>query len=189
MPIRGLKYLGIFLGSAVIIAIFAVVITQRVSDGPMVFLQGGSFKTGELVEEPVTDWSFGVGKNTEFELIGYGTSRVAGYIMHDGIAYMTCDLGFIWNRFESGQRRWILNLIYIFKRWHEDAEKDGRALLRIDGKLYKANFVKVEDPELNQTLRSILEDLAREFIAPEELGPPPTEPPNDIWFFRMDPRT
>ena len=68
------------------------------------------------------------------------------------------------------------------------AVEDGRALLRIDGKIYKADFVKVEDPELNTILRTKLEDLAREYIAPAELGPPPTEQPNDVWFFRMDPR-
>ena len=187
MVIAWLKYIGIFIAAVVIVVTVGILITQRFSDGPIEFLQGGSFKTGELVEELVTDWSFGVGKSSEFELIGFGTSRVAGYIMHDGVAYMTCDLGFMWNRFE-GQQRLILNLIYVFKHWHKDAVEDGRALLRIDGKIYKADFVKVEDPELNTILRTKLEDLAREYIAPAELGPPPTEQPNDIWFFRMDPR-
>ena len=45
---------------------------------------------------------------------------------------------------------------------------------------YKANFVKVHDPELNAILRAKLEDLGRKYIAPQELGPPPTDPPNDI---------
>ncbi|MCZ6643659.1 MAG: hypothetical protein O7F71_18955 [Gammaproteobacteria bacterium] len=187
MVLTWVKYIGIFIGVAIVIAIAGVLVTQRVSDGPIEFLQGGPLRTGELVEEPVTDWSFGVGKSTEFELVGFGTSRVAGYIMHDGDAYMTCDLGFMWNRFE-GQQRLILNLIYVFKRWHKDAVEDGRALLRIDGKLFKANFVKVVDPELDAVLRARLEDLAREYIAPAELGPPPAEEPNDVWFFRMDPR-
>ena len=185
---RWIKYLGVFLGAAVVLATVAVLVTQRVSDGPTAFLQGGPFRTGELVEEPVRDWSFGVGKPMAFELVGFGTSRTAGYIMHDGVAYMTCDLGYMWNRLEDGYQKWLLNLIYVFKRWHEDAVEDGRALLRIDGKLYKAQFVKVEDPELNRILRGKLEDLARKYFAPQELGPPPTEEPNDIWFFRMDPR-
>jgi hypothetical protein len=46
--------------------------------------------------------------------------------------------------------------------------------------------VKVDDAELEATLRAKLEDLAREWIAPAELGPPPPEEPNDVWFFRMD---
>lgn len=189
MIFRLLKYLGAFLGAAIVVAIVGVLVAQRVSDGPMEFLQGGPFTTGELVEEPVTDWSFGMGKPTEFELVGFGTSRTAGYIMHDGVAYMTCDLGYMWNRLESGTGRWLLNLIYVFKRWHEDALEDGRALIRIDGKLYKTQFVKVEDLELNRVLRKELEEVARTYFAPMELPPPPTEEPNDIWFFRMDPRS
>jgi hypothetical protein len=182
-----LKHIVVFLAVVIVVAIVGVLITQRISDGPIEFLQGGPFTSGELVDEPVDDWSFGVGQSSEFELVGFGTSRVAGYIMHDGIAYMTCDLGFMWNRFE-GQQRMISNLIYLFKHWHEDAVEDGRALLRIDGKIYKASFVKVEDPELNAILRTELENLGREYIAPLELGPPPAEQPNDVWFFRMDSR-
>lgn len=187
MILNILKYAGYLIATLIIVAVIAVAVTQRVADGPIEFLQGGSFTTGELVEGPVEDWSFGAAQNVEFELEGFGTSRTAGYIMHDGQAYMTCDLGFMWNRFE-GQQRYILNLIYVFKHWHRDAVQDGRALIRHDGRIYKANFVKVEDPALDAVLRAKLEDLARDYIAPAELGPPPAEPPNDVWFFRMDPR-
>ncbi len=76
-----LRYIGILVGGAIVATIVAVLVTQRVADGPIEFLQGGPFQSGELVEEPVADWSFGVGKRTEFELTGFGTSRVAGYIM------------------------------------------------------------------------------------------------------------
>lgn len=184
---KALKVIGISLLGLTIVVILGVMIIQRVSDGPIGPLQGGPFTSGERVEEPVTDWSFGVGKPMAFELEGYGTSRIAGYIMHDGVAYMTCDLGFMWNRLE-GRQRLILNLIYLFKHWHRDAVEDGRALLRIDGRIYKAQFVKVEDPNLNEILRGKLEVLAREYFGPSEIGPRPAEPPNDVWFFRMDPR-
>ncbi len=184
-----LKYIGISLAGAVLLAIVGLMITQRVSDGPLEFLQGGPFTTGELVEAPVADWSFGVGKNTEFELVGFGTSRTAGYIMHDGVAYMTCDLGFMWNRMEPGTTKLLLNLIYIFKDWHTDALEDGRAQLRIDGKIYRAQFVRADDPVVIAALRAELEALGREYFAPSELGPAPTEGPNDVWFFRMDPAT
>ena len=184
---RILKYTGLAILVLLVAAVLALVVTQRVSDGPMEFLQGGSFKTGELVTAPVTDWSFGTDKRVEFELVGYGTSRTAGYLIHEGVPYMTCDLGFMWNRFEGSQRT-ILHLIYIFKRWHHDAVADGRALLRIEGRLYPVNFTKVEDEGLNEALRRLIEERGREYIAPAELGPAPAEPPNDIWFFRMDHR-
>ena len=184
---KWVRYVGILIGATMGVAIIGVLITQRVSDGPIEFLQGGPFRTGERVETPVTDWSFGLDKRTEFELVGFGTSRTAGYIIHDGVAYMTCDLGFMWNRLDDGAMKRVLHLIYIFKHWHTDAVQDGRAILRIGGKLYETNFVKVEDPALNAILRSELEVAARRYFAPNELGPPPAQEPNDIWFFRMDP--
>ena len=181
-----LKYIGAGIVVLIVCLTLAVLVVQRVSDGPMEFLQGGPFKTGELVEEPVEDWSFGVGKNTEFELVGYGTSRTAGYIMLDGVAYMTCDLGFIWNRLD-GMPRFILNTIYVFKTWHHDAVEDGRALIRLDDKIYKTQFTKVEDENLKDRLKVELEKLANEYFG-GNLGPAPTSGPSDIWFFRMDPR-
>ena len=187
MVLRLTKYVVVGFVALVLLAAVGILIVQRVSDGPIEPMQGGPFTTGELIEAPVTDWSFGAGKSVEFELVGFGTSRVAGYIMLDGAAYMTCDLGFMWNRL-AGQQRLILSLIYLFKRWHEDAVEDGRARLRIDGRIYNADFVKVDDPEIEARLRAKMEDLAREYFAPATLGPPPAEPPNDVWFFRIDSR-
>ena len=180
-----LKYLGVGLLAIIVSLSVAVLVLQRVSDGPIEPLQGGPFKTGEIIEGPVDDWSFGELGNTQFELEGYGTSRRAGYIILDGVAYMTCDLGFIWNRLE-GFPKFVLNTIYVFKTWHTDAVEDGRARIRIDGKIYKAQFVKVEDPVLQEKLKARIEVLFREMFG--ELGPVPTDGPKDMWFFRMDSR-
>ena len=79
-------------------------------------------------------------------------------------------------------------MLYIFKRWHTDAERDGRAILRIDGRLYPGELVRVRDPALETSLRHQLEGMARRWIAPAVLAPAPTEPPNDIWFFRFESR-
>lgn len=182
-----IKWISLGLGGLALLLATAVIITQRVSDGPIEFLQGGPFKTGEIVKAPVTDWSFGVDRPTEFELVGPGTSRTAGYIMHEGEAYMTCDLGFMWNRLEPGLQRNILHLIYLFKDWHLDAVEDGRARLRIDGRIYPAMLTRVEDPAITTALKARLEVLAAEYFG-EDPGPAPTEPPNDIWFFRLDAR-
>jgi len=188
MARKWLKYTSLLFLGAVSVAVIAVLIMQRVSDGPMEMLQGGPFRTGELITEPVTDWSFALERPVQFELVGFGTSRTAGYIVHDGIAYMTCDLGFIWSRLEPGATKSILSLIYRFKRWHLDAVEDGRALIRDGDSIYPVNFVKVEDPGLNAILRMEMEELASSYFAPGALGPAPVEPPNDVWFFRMDPR-
>jgi hypothetical protein len=183
-----LKWAGVGFAGLMVVAIVGLLIAQRVSDGPMSIVQGGPFKTGELVEEEIRDWSFAVGKQTEFELVGFGTAREAGFVLHEGVAYMTCDLGFMWRRLDPGVMKTILNVIYIFKHWHTDAVQDGRVLLRVDGeKIYRTQFVKVEDPVLIGELKSALEIVAAEYFG-GDMGPRPVEPPNDIWFFRMDPR-
>ena len=185
---RVFRYVGVSTAALLVVGAIGILVAQRVSDGPMGPLQGGRFTTGELVTRRFEDWSFAVGKMVELELVGPGTSRVAGFVMHDGVAYMTCDLGFMWSRFE-GRRRLIPHLIHLVEHWHEDALQDGRALLRIEGKLYPAGFVRVEDPNLIGQLQRRVEELARSYLVSEPLGPAPSSPPNDIWFFRMDPRS
>ena len=109
-------------------------------------------------------------------------------MVHAGQLYVPCDLGFMWGRF-SGSRRWILNLIFVFKRWHEDALRDGRVVLRIEGKRYERQAVRVTDPDLLAMLRLQLEEMAEQWVSPDPLGEAPTSGPKDIWFFRMDPRS
>ncbi len=83
---------------------------------------------------------------------------------------------------------WMLSPIYRLKRWHEDALRDGRMVLRIAGKRYERQAVRMTDPELLATLRLQLEEMARQWVSPEPLGEAPTDGPKDIWFFRIDPR-
>ncbi len=188
IALKILKYSLGTLGLLCLLAVIAIFYVQSTSDGPIEPMQGGPFQTGEVVETLVEDWSFAAAKPVAFELEGFGSSRMAGFIMHEGEAYMTCDLGFIWNRLEPGTMKLALWTMYTFKHWHTDALADGRIRLRIDGKIYKANLEKVEDPDLNQQLRMVLEAQAREFFAPMELPPEPSQAPNGIWFFKMSSR-
>ena len=41
-----------------IVGIAALLIGARFSDGPLAIIAGGAFPTGQLVTDPVTDWSF-----------------------------------------------------------------------------------------------------------------------------------
>ena len=175
--------------TAVVCAVLigGVLTVQRFLDGPYGPLAGGALRSGELVTERVQDWRFAEGRDVELELSGAGTSRITGLMVHDGVPYIPCDLGYMWGRFEGLQRA-ILNAIYLVKSWHLDAERDGRAVLRIDGKRYPAEAVRVTDPELIQRLKAQLEEMAAEYFAPQTLGPAPTSGPRDIWFFRLDPR-
>jgi len=174
------------IGAVTILLIGAGLIAQRVSDGPMGPIPGGPLRTGTLVTEPVIDWSFAKGQSMDLELVEPPGSRTTGAMVLEGQLYVSCDLGFIWRRIPA-PARWMASLIYRFKRWHEDALRDGRVVLRIAGKRYERQAVRVTDPEVVAILSSRFEKWAEKtFSSP--LGDVPSDGPNDIWFFRMDPR-
>ena len=187
------------LGVLVVLLVAAVFVAKRVSDGPLTdMIPGGPLRAGTLIPDAnlasvlrdkgaCVDGVCPSMKPIELELVGPGTSRYTGIMVHDGQVYIPCDLGYMWGRFSGSQRR-ILHLIYLFKHWHEDALRDGRVAIRVDGKRYEGEAVRVTDPTLDAALRSQLEDMARAWVAPNPLPPAPTEAPNDIWFFRIDPR-
>lgn len=198
---RGWGAVAKILAVAGALGVGACLVAQRVSDGPLnAMIPGGPLRAGTLVSVTEVDWPAVLGgagacvdgkcppmEPVELQLVEPAHSRYTGVMVHEGRLYVPCDLGFMWGRF-SGNQRHVLHLIYLAKRWHEDAERDGRAVLRIAGKRYERQAVRVTDPELAAKLRLQLEEMARQWVAPEPLGDAPTEGPNDIWFFRMDPR-
>ena len=82
----------------------------------------------------------------------------------------------------------MLQLIYVFKGWHEDAAEDGRVVLRINGNLYQRQAVHIMDLDLISKLHDYVEAGLPNLDLPKNMGGCPTEAPNDIWYFRMDPR-
>ncbi len=159
---------------------------QQWSDGPLNdMIPGGTLRSGALVTVPISDWSFVHGETVELELIGFKTSRFTGLMEHNGNVYVPCDLGYMWGRFDGNTRR-VLHLIYLFKHWHTDALADGRMAFRLDGKRYEGTGKLVTEPGEISELKASLEAMAREWLAPEPLGAPPTETPNDIWFFELE---
>ena len=106
-------------------------------------------------------------------------------MVHEGELYVPCDLGFIADRAPEG--RLAGALLKNLKGWHEDAASDGRVILRISGKLYERQAVRVTDPAVLAALRAIVEELATEFFGKPLLDQ--LTDPDDIWFFRMDPRS
>ena len=171
--------------------VVGVLIAQKVSDGPMGPLQGGPFKTGEIVPGPIDDWSFVEQANglPEILLVAPGTSRITGLMVYKGELYIPCDLGFMANRsWDDAATQWFSIAMSVLKNWHKDAVEDGRAVIRLDGKRYGAQLTKVPDPDLTAELRLWLEQIAKEAGGLDKLPPRPTEEPNDIWFFHVAPR-
>ena len=175
------------LGALALLGVFALIVYQRFSDGPTGPLPGGPFSSGEVVSAPVTDWAPLAG-DFEFELVGEQSSRTAGGLLVDGNLYISCDLGFIWSRLPDGLPKNMLHTIWWFKTWHEKALLDGRVRIRKDGRIYSGDIEHVQDPQLIAQLKSVLEEEAAKFFGPDALGPPPAQPPNDIWFFRVHQR-
>ena len=188
---RILRWLGIALVALVAVLVAVLVgigVVARFSDGPIGPFPGGPLRAGSLVSEPAVDWSFAeeIGE-VELQLAEPLSSRTTGILVHEGQLYVPCDLGFIWRRV-PGPLRGMLFVIWVFKRWHEEALRDGRVVLRIDGKRYERQAVRVTDPELFAALSSLMrEGVAEFFQEPAERWNLPPDP-DAIWFFRMEPR-
>ena len=184
---KWLRRLALGLAGVIALAVAALSVASRVSDGPLGPVGGGPLRAGELVTESAVDWNAVGAREVELELVATGRSRLTGSLVYEGQLYVPCDLGFVWRRIPSRGFRAIAWLLWSVKHWHEDALRDGRAVLRIAGKRYERQAVRVTDPELLAKLRAVMEVTAARYMK-VELTDSPADP-EAIWFFRMDPRT
>lgn len=133
---RILKALGILL-AVLLLAVFGVLVSARFADGPWEIIAGGPFTSGERHVGPEPDWSFVRDIPTvEFQLIDPPRSRTTWILEHDGRIFIPCGyMETTWGR--------------LWKQWPLEAEKDGRALLRVQGKLYERRLVRItEGPDV-----------------------------------------
>ncbi len=164
-----LRWMGITLLTLVVIVSVALFST-RFADGPIEIVPGGPFSTGEKMTGPEPDWRFLNNKATvEFQLENPAQSRTTWVVELDGkiyiaSAYMTTTWGKIW------------------KQWPLDAVKDGRAILRVDGKLYDRQMVRImEGPEV----APVLELLSKKYNLPSS---PEGVASGYVWLFQLAPR-
>jgi hypothetical protein len=134
--------------TAVLVALIALAFFgARFHDGPLGLIPGGPLGAGELVEEPVADWSFA--KDTgeiELQLASQSRSRTVWFFVLEGKGYVPCSLGF-----PPG------------KSWHKQAVADGRATLRIDGKRYLVTLTKLDDAMAQQMGEAARAELQRKY--------------------------
>jgi len=148
-----------------------VLVGARFADGPLAIVAGGPFRTGELVRGSEPDWSFVRDLATiEFQSLEPARSRTTWILYHDGrifipCGYMDSTLGRIW------------------KKWPIEAERDGRVIARIDGKLDERSLVRIREGAL---LEPILAELSRKYVG----QPIPVESvtSGSLWIFEMAPR-
>ncbi len=158
---------------ASVLGIGVLLIGARFSDGPLAIIAGGAFTTGQLVTDPVRDWSFiHDTREVEFQLLEPTRSRTTWIIEHKGKAYIPSGYMTTW---------WGK----IWKKWPLEAEKDGRILLRVDGKIYERRLVRVESGPL---LAPLTAELSRKYTGGGTAIPVEAVTSGYLWLFELAPR-
>jgi hypothetical protein len=153
------------IGGGLAVLVAALFLGARWHDGPLGPIPGGRLEAGALVSEPLVDWSFAKDAGEiELQLDAQSSSRTVWILVHEGQAYVPCSLGF-----PPG------------KTWYEDAAKDGRAILRIDGKRYPVALAKLGDAAARQIEAPLKAEIDRKYGR---------APPSDagVWIFRVTSR-
>ena len=170
------------------LSVAAIFVWARFSDGPKGPIPGGALTTGEYRDAVSVDWQEVLGERAvveiELQLENPVGSRTTGAFVYEGQLYVPCDLGYVWRRLPNGAGRLLLHTIWLFKDWHTDVEADGRVVVRANGVRYKLEATRVTDETLLEVFRQHVSAAAADAF---ELLDVQTDP-NDIWFFRLDPR-
>ncbi len=151
-------------------AVLTAAAKQRFADGPNRFFSGGPLVSGELHTGAEPDWSFVADIATiELQLLDPPRSRRIWTAEHDGKLY-------VWSGYMDS------TVGRLWKRWPVQAERDGRAVLRIDGKRYERQLVRIQSGDVLDGITSTIRakypsQTTREAI---EAG--------DAWLFEAAPR-
>lgn len=168
VALRILRGVGVALGVA-LLALVAAVGFARLADGPIAILPGGPLEAGELVTGPEPDWSFARDvREMELQLVEPPRSRTVWLLVHDRGLYVV-----------SGFMNTLVGRFW--KQWPVEALRDGRAVIRIDGKRYRRRLEPIHD-------RALLEALAAE--TRRKYGVAFTADAadrGDAWFFQLAP--
>lgn len=157
-----LRILARALAVLVVLAV-GIYFGARLHDGPLGMIPGGPLVAGDFVETPTTDWAFAKElSEIELQLESQSISRTTWILVRDGVAYIPCSLSF-----PPG------------KSWYVDAQRDGRAILRIEGRRYRVALTRDDDPTLP--------GFARPEVERKYGTPPPGE--GGAMFFKVTSRS
>ena len=166
---RILRGIGIVL-ALLILGLVGLGVAARFADGPIALYPGGPLVAGEWVDGDV-DWTFAREEPLmELQLLEPGTSRTVWLLVHDRrlfivSGYMDTTVGKLW------------------KKWPMRAEADGRAVVRLDGKLYAGTLVRILDD--HALFEALSEEAQRKYHVP--LTAPVFER-GGSWLFEWQPR-
>ncbi len=164
----------IVLGTVLTIAAAAaaVLIGARFADGPLEIIAGGPFTSGEPQLAVPSDWSFVKDLETiEFQSLEPPRSRTVWVLVHEGRLFIPSGyMDSAWGR--------------IWKQWPIEAERDGRIITRIDGKLHNHNLVRLREGPM---LKPLLEQLSRKYMGGQPI-PVAAVASGALWLFELTPR-
>ena len=165
---RGLLVIGVLVLIPVF-ALAALAVSTRLSDGPSVIFAGGPLVAGEMVTGPEPDWSFVRGVRVfELQLLNPPRSRTLWIVEHEGKLYLNSN-------YMGGLRE------RLWKRWPAQAERDGRAIMRINDKRYERTLVRIKTGP-------IVEGVTAEFTRKYGVEMTPAEvEAEELWLFEMAP--
>ena len=167
-----IHWLLIVIGMLVLIPVFALgalAVSARYSDGPSVIFSGGPLVAGELVTGPEPNWSFVRDiRDFELQLLNPPRSRTLWIVEHEGKLYINSN-------YMGGLRE------RIWKRWPAQAERDGRAIMRIEGKRYERELVRIKTG-------AMVEGITAEFNRKYGVVMTPADvEAEELWLFEMAP--
>ena len=158
---KSLRWLGLGL-LVLVVGIVCFGVAVRFSNEPVGPFPGGPLVAGQLVEEPVRDWTFvDAVREIDLQLLDPPRSRTTWILLHEGNAYIPCGIPNFW----------------LWKQWPHEAVADGRGLIRVEGTRYRVQLRRVDDAALERQLR---DTLGNKYMGRGEVSGP-------VWFFVLDP--
>ncbi len=151
-------------------AVATAAVKQRFVDGPNRVFSGGPLEAGALHTGPEPDWSFVSDIPTiELQLMEPPWSRRIWTTEHEGKLY-------VW----SGYMGTAVGRLW--KQWPVQAERDGRAVIRIDGTRYNRQLVRIVSGDILDGISAAITNKypSQTTRAAVEAG--------DVWVFEAAPR-
>ena len=150
--LKWLAFVVLGVGGAIALYFFGM----RFADGPSGAVAGGAFSTGEAYQGAEPTWLFVKDRReVEFQLVDPDRSRTTWIVEHEGRIYIPCGyMNSTWGR--------------IWKQWPIEAEKDGRAILRVDGVLYDRTLVRIKE---GAQIPYLLSELVRKYFFDPDAPP------------------
>lgn len=158
MVVRILKWAGALL---VLVALGAGLAYALRSNpiGPI----AGRALTGQVVTQPVSDWSF----TDDYNLVAVETRPAAPHSVTTAC-------------FSHEGQLYIPAMNASTKSWPHYAASDPRVRVKVGDRIYSGRAVRVTDPSLTEALTAA---ARAKYEIPEDDG----APREDIWVFRIDP--